>query len=50
MDHLVNNAGVTHSFLFSDTADMKGLTATMVKIILLLVACLKKFQEPREFS
>ncbi|XP_024356964.1 11-beta-hydroxysteroid dehydrogenase isoform X1 [Physcomitrium patens] len=29
LDHLVNNAGVAHSFFFSETKDLKALTSTL---------------------
>jgi short-subunit dehydrogenase len=29
LDHLVNNAGVAHSFFFTDTKDIKALTTTL---------------------
>lgn len=31
VDHLVNNAGMAHSFFFTDTKDLKALTSTLVR-------------------
>ena len=33
VDHLVNNAGVAHSFFFSDTKDLQSLTSTFVRFV-----------------
>jgi hypothetical protein len=31
VDHLVNNAGIAHSFFFTDTKDLQALTSTFVR-------------------
>ena len=36
VDHLVNNAGIAHNFIFEDASDSKGMTQIWVSIYALL--------------